>query len=102
MILSVVEIVDVGMWIKLTKCPKNHKAVMPGLQSDMAVVWTDPFFIRHALSTTFLLKIIHFKMYLVVCGNFSAFVYKEAESQEVAQTFTGSCSGLFWPEHSAA
>lgn len=44
MLLSVVEAVDVGMWIKLTKCPKNHKAVMSGLQSDMAVVWIDPFF----------------------------------------------------------
>lgn len=44
----------------------------------------------------FHLKVIDFKMHLVVCGNFSVFVYKEAESQEIARTFTGSCSGLFW------
>lgn len=59
-----------------------------------------PFSVRYVLSTTFLLKIINFKKYLAGWGNFSVFVCKETESQEIVWPFTRSCSGLFWPEHS--
>lgn len=74
---------------------------MSGLHSDFTVVWTDFFcFVRYMLRKAFILKIINFKQYLVGCGNFSVFVYKETESQEIVWTFTRSCGGLFWPEHS--
>lgn len=64
---------------------------MSGLQSVRAVMWTYSFL--YVLSTTFLLKITDFKMYLVVCGNFRVSVYKETESQEIAWTFTGYVVG---------
>lgn len=100
MILSVVEVVDVGMWIKLREMPKEVQC---------SNVWFTFrcyccgdrlfFFVRYVLGKTFILKIINFKKYLVGCGDFSVFVYKETESQEVVWTFTGSCGGLLWPQH---
>lgn len=61
---------------------------MSGLHSVIIVVWTYPFFVRYLLSTIFLLKIINFKKYSLGCGNFSGFVYKETESQEIVWIFT--------------
>lgn len=37
---------------------------------------------------------------MVGCGNFSVLVCKGTESQEIVWTFTRSCRGLLWPEHS--
>lgn len=55
---------------------------------------------RYVVSTALPLKILNSLKYSAGCGNFCGFVYKETESQEIVWTFTTSCGGECWPEHS--